>query len=120
MIQLSMLRIAIASAVFVLFAGHPGHAAPRKTLQAFASEQEITDLFRRWAAERRDRAERYRSADQAAPTPPASAMAPLLAAPAAKAEGGLAKEQESITNVQHAGVDEGGIVKRHGDHLVIL
>ncbi|HEX9950689.1 MAG TPA: beta-propeller domain-containing protein, partial [Rubricoccaceae bacterium] len=29
-------------------------------------------------------------------------------------------DAESITNVQHAGVDEGGIVKRHGDHLVIL
>jgi hypothetical protein len=27
---------------------------------------------------------------------------------------------ESITNSQHAGVDEGGIVKQHGDHLVIL
>jgi hypothetical protein len=23
----------------------------------------------------------------------------------------------SVTNTQHAGVDEGGIVKRHGDHL---
>ncbi|MEA2958778.1 MAG: hypothetical protein QOJ58_4311, partial [Alphaproteobacteria bacterium] len=36
---------------------------------------------------------------------------------------GLAKdksEAESITNVQHAGVDEGGIVKLHGDHLVVL
>ncbi|HSD30453.1 MAG TPA: beta-propeller domain-containing protein, partial [Gemmatimonadales bacterium] len=27
---------------------------------------------------------------------------------------------EGITNTQHAGVDEGGIVKLHGDHLVIL
>ena len=27
---------------------------------------------------------------------------------------------ESVTNVQHAGVDEGGIVKVHGDHLVML
>jgi hypothetical protein len=27
---------------------------------------------------------------------------------------------ESITNTQHAGVDEGGIVKVHGDYLVIL
>ena len=27
---------------------------------------------------------------------------------------------ESVTNVQHEGIDEGGIVKRHGDHLVIL
>lgn len=26
----------------------------------------------------------------------------------------------SITNVQDAGVDEGGLVKRHGDHLVVL
>ena len=27
---------------------------------------------------------------------------------------------ESVTNTQHAGVDEGGIVKVHGNHLVIL
>jgi hypothetical protein len=27
---------------------------------------------------------------------------------------------ESITNTQEAGVDEGGIVKAHGDHLVVL
>jgi len=27
---------------------------------------------------------------------------------------------ESVTNTQHAGVDEGGIVKLHGDHLVML
>lgn len=31
---------------------------------------------------------------------------------------GLARE--SVTNTQHQGVDEGGIVKVHGDHLVIL
>src|SRR5436309_14985041 len=32
-----------------------------------------------------------------------------------------AKEEDgSITNTQEAGVDEGGIVKLHGDHLVIL
>jgi hypothetical protein len=29
-------------------------------------------------------------------------------------------KDEAITNTQHAGVDEGGIVKLHGDHLVIL
>src|SRR4030095_11198476 len=38
---------------------------------------------------------------------------------------GLAKaaepaKDESITNTQHAGVDEGGIVKLHGDQLVVL
>jgi hypothetical protein len=36
--------------------------------------------------------------------------APAMASPAS----------ESVTNVQHAGVDEGGIVKVHGDHLIIL
>ena len=46
---------------------------------------------------------------QAAPAP--------AAPPAAKvAESG----EESVTNVQTAGVDEGGIVKVHGDHLVVL
>ncbi len=45
-----------------------------------------------------------------------SAPAPASVA----AAGALAKAAESVTNVQHAGVDEGGIVKVHGDHLVIL
>src|SRR5262249_9273943 len=30
------------------------------------------------------------------------------------------QDADSVTNVQHAGVDEGGIVKVHGDHLVVL
>jgi hypothetical protein len=37
----------------------------------------------------------------------------------AKTDSSDAKE-ESVTNNQHAGVDEGGIVKLHGEHLVIL
>jgi hypothetical protein len=122
MIQLSILRMAVATtAAFVLLSGNPADAATRKTLQAFASEQEITDLFKRWAEEhqRRQRADR-RSADQAVPASPAPAVGALMSAPAAKAEAAGAKEQDSITNVQHAGVDEGGIVKRHGDYLVIL
>jgi hypothetical protein len=45
---------------------------------------------------------------QSAPASPAPAMAKA------------AKEQDSVTNTQTAGVDEGGIVKVHGDHLVIL
>jgi hypothetical protein len=52
---------------------------------------------------------------EAAPSPP----------PAAPAESALAKadkpaDEESITNVQTAGVDEGGIVKRRGDYLIVL
>src|SRR4029077_9779497 len=42
------------------------------------------------------------------------------AASADKAGDAMAAKDESITNTQHAGVDEGGIVKLHGDHLVVL
>jgi hypothetical protein len=40
----------------------------------------------------------------------------------APSEAGSAEDfdEEAITNVQVAGVDEGGIVKTHGDHLVVL
>src|SRR2546427_1008448 len=37
-----------------------------------------------------------------------------------QAEQASRSRSDEITNVQHAGVDEGGIVKVHGDHLVIL
>ncbi len=58
----------------------------------------------------------------------AGATAPAAAAPAAQdslssASASEAKQDgkaEGVTNNQHAGVDEGGIVKTHGDHLVIL
>jgi len=39
---------------------------------------------------------------------------------AALSEGPVVATDESITNVQEQGVDEGGIVKSHGEHLVVL
>jgi Beta propeller domain len=43
------------------------------------------------------------------------------AAPAAASMDAVSNaKDESITNTQHAGVDEGGIVKLHGDYLVVL
>jgi hypothetical protein len=113
----SLLRIAIASAfTAVLLVSTGAHAAPNKTLTAFASEQEISDLFKRWAEEHRRRdAQRRSLASEMAGAP---GMGAQSAAPAsAKAAEAAA---DSITNVQHAGVDEGGIIKRHGDYLVIL
>jgi hypothetical protein len=80
-------------------------------LPAFGSAQELNhfllDLARkqRIIQEQRSRLERFRQ--------PSVALE-AAAAPAA------ADAAESVTNVQHAGVDEGGIVKVHGDHLVIL
>jgi hypothetical protein len=112
------LRLAVAAAFAAAFAGTllsagEAAAAPGKTLQAFASDQEISALFKRWAEEhkRRDVARRAYGAAPGVAQELSSALAP-----AAK----MADAAESITNVQHAGVDEGGIVKRHGDHLVIL
>lgn len=96
---------------------------PRKTLRAFSSQQEFDRLLQRWRAQADTR--RKQAAKQAAMAPPP----PAPAAPALEAkslDGAVAgnavadKAEESITNVQSAGVDEGGIVKRHGDHLVIL
>ena len=66
-------------------------------------------MRRREEARRRDIAAQGLMS-QAAPASPAAA-APKAAAEAVA---------DSITNVQHAGVDEGGIVKLHGEHLVIL
>ena len=87
------------------------------SLTAFRSERELARYFtemrdarlRVIERQQRGRAERRAMADEAQAS---------VAAPSA----GLAlnKVDESITNVQHAGVDEGGIVKQHGDHLVVL
>src|SRR5436190_5749422 len=95
--------------------------APRKTLKAFASEEELAEMFKGWAAEykRRDETRRGQAMGgiQSMQSAPAPASAPALAAKESLAAGATA---DSVTNVQHAGVDEGGIVKLHGDHLVIL
>ncbi|MCA9651102.1 MAG: beta-propeller domain-containing protein [Myxococcales bacterium] len=41
-------------------------------------------------------------------------------APESGQDAAAAPADESITNTQEVGVDEGGIVKTHGDHLVVL
>jgi hypothetical protein len=99
--------IAFLAAVLPLAALGAQSTAPRKTLQPFASEQELSALIQSWAEQHRQRERRSEVAKS-----PVAAQA--MGAPAAPAMA------DSITNVQHAGVDEGGIVKLHGDHLVIL
>lgn len=96
-----MLRFAfLTSLLFLTLAAQA--TAPKAALKPFASEAELRQLLAQWAdAHKRRLGERRLDAMQAAV--PASA-------PAA----------ESITNVQHAGVDEGGIVKLQGEHLVVL
>ena len=107
-------------------AGNPLHVvrhASRKTLDAFGSEAELSGFLRELRSAQQ--AERERMAAQAGSVQegesaalPAGAPPPAQAAPAATSP---AKDaDDSVTNVQHAGVDEGGIVKVHGDHLVVL
>ena len=90
-----------------------GWMPPKKTLRPFSSEQEIKNYLRA-LAERQQRDRRgylnYQSGI-------ATDSAPLVNKSEAKSE---EPAKESITNVQHAGVDEGGIIKLHGQHLVVL
>jgi len=90
-------------------ANHPA-PAPKKTMRAFRSEQDLASYLREIAEKQTRLRQSMDFAYSAAP-------AAKLALPAASAG---ADKQESITNVQHAGVDEGGIVKLHGNHLVVL
>ena len=98
-------------------AGTPPIAAakpPKKTMRSFGSDEELKAYLRKMAEERRQRGRREAQTESDAAAAPAANQA---------ATKGLAKEaskDESITNTQHAGVDEGGIVKLHGDHLVVL
>jgi hypothetical protein len=82
--------------------------ASRAAVTSFASKEEIARFLKEYAEANKE-AQR-RSAEEAAKAP----------APAATAAADSPAEAESITNNQTAGVDEGGIVKVHGDHLVIL
>jgi hypothetical protein len=117
---ISILRRAAAASIAAIafLPWSTAHAAPKKTLQSFASDREISDLFKRWAEEHRSRSDARRHAYGQAPAASAELSSGVrMSAPAAR----MAEQAaDSITNVQHAGVDEGGIVKRHGDHLVIL
>lgn len=84
-------------------------------MKSFTSEQELVRYFRE-LAEKQKRAARRRGKTEASV---AYDSAATPAAPPSDATS-KAKDEESVTNTQHAGVDEGGIVKVHGNHLVVL
>jgi hypothetical protein len=85
----------------------------KKTMRAFRSEQELKSYFREIAAK-----EKMRMRASAAAGGTVGNMGP--AAPSKLALADAKGSEDSVTNVQHAGVDEGGIVKVHGNHLVML
>jgi len=95
---------------------------PRKTMRPFTSDAELKEHLKKVQDSRRRESGGYGSTNSDSAS--AANTGNLAAAPAAKGEAQASKtagkDDESITNTQHAGVDEGGIVKVHGDHLVIL
>ena len=88
-------------------------AAPARHLPTFASQAELDQLLAQWNSQRQAQARRREAMMAAAPASASSTLDSVSVT-------GNAVAAESITNVQTAGVDEGGIVKRHGDHLVVL
>src|SRR5688500_4838336 len=85
-------------------------------MRAFRSEQELKDYFHE--LQERQRRENARRTVKMKSDTAGNANAPS-ATPATGAKDEK-EADDSVTNNQHAGVDEGGIVKMHGDHLVIL
>lgn len=93
------------------------------TLKPYRDEAEFTASLHRWRteAERRQAFRRRAEGMAAQMAPPAPAAAPATSMMKEEASAvGAATAADSITNVQTAGVDEGGIVKRAGDYLIVL
>jgi len=101
--------------------------APRKTLAPFASEQALTAYLDKLLAQQ-EKIQRLRRAEiqpmaksAPMPAPMPMAMAEASTSKSSEVAGSVAiAADESVTNTQTAGVDEGGIVKVHGKHLVML
>src|SRR5688500_16564688 len=81
--------------------------AEKTSLPAFSSKEELVAFVSEHMKSRRQRGA-------------AKAEAAAEASPAPAAADGPADKGDSVTNNQTAGVDEGGIVKVHGEHLVVL
>ncbi|WOE76198.1 beta-propeller domain-containing protein [Alterisphingorhabdus coralli] len=87
----------------------PVASASNDGLRAFESEKELTDFLKKQRQKAKDQWGEYDGGE------PELAMAEAVPEPATPAP-----EEDSITNNQTAGVDEGGIVKRKGDIMVVL
>ncbi len=91
-----------------------GWASPAgRTMRAFQSDSELRSYFRAIA-------DRQKRLTQISKSGLFNVQNASPAAESTKAKNESKDEAESVTNTQHAGVDEGGIVKVHGNNLVVL
>ncbi len=105
----------IATCIVLVVPQHEAAASvstPRATLVAFKSDADLKAFLKNHR-----RSPPMMDAEMAPPPPP---PAPAQAQAGMAATVTAAKSSDSITNNQEAGVDEGDIVKAHGDVLVIL
>src|SRR6201988_5348817 len=107
----------ISTKVPTVHAANPVKGAAR-TMTAFHSDAELARYLHEVASRQRHVMHMNGMVSYDAVTAQ-SLPAPSAPANEMKVSAG-AKQEESITNVQHAGVDEGGIVKAHGNYLVVL
>lgn len=117
-----MRALAAAVMAVLLWSGAGANGAPARgaTLQPFASDKALIAFVRHKAAAQKRNARNILA-------PPPMVMAPVAAPPPpAQIAGndvvvtGVRAAIPSITNTQEADVDEGGIVKMHGNQLVVL
>ncbi len=122
-----LLAAALAACSLTLTVGEALAAAPAATLASYRDQQALDAALERWR-ERAQAMNPARARSQAAggmvlnmaPQAAPAASAPSVASAEKKMSAEAAAAADSITNVQTAGVDEGGLVKRAGDHLLIL
>jgi hypothetical protein len=105
----------------------PAVATPSGSLASFKSDEDLRRFFAARTSARRARAEQasgYDGVPPPPPPPPPATMAAPTAESVAQADNisvtGSRVSSDKITNTQEADVDEGGIVKKRGDLLVIL
>ena len=110
LLLLALTSIITSSAFLALTVSAPKAIPVKKTMRAFRSEQELLAYIHKATQKSQQRL----AEEEMMKTALAPASIAGEAPPPAQAQA------ESVTNTQHAGVDEGGIVKVHGDHLVVL
>lgn len=125
LLLIALITITILFLAFVGYAQWPPIDIPpvrevaftpvQKTMRAFRSDQELKNYLKELAEKQKREARRSEAKQSATGLFSSPGNAPIDVSSVAKDE-----KEESVTNVQHAGVDEGGIVKVHGNHLVVL
>jgi hypothetical protein len=124
MVPIVRLTVAAAVALACISSAASAATAPRRTLAHFASEAELKEYLDKLRQRYEEALREQAKTNPDLPVGGAAKMAPAApmasAAPAPQAMKAEPAAGESVTNVQTQGVDEGGIVKVHGDHLVVL